>query len=59
MAIAQQSGGYVARPNPGGGGGLAEVIDIILDKGMVIDAYVRVSLIGRPPIAVRVQTVAA
>ena len=46
MAIAQQSGGYVARPNSGGGGGLAEVIDIILDKGLVIDAYVRVSLIG-------------
>ena len=46
MAIAQQSGGYLARPNSGGGGGLAEVIDIILDKGLVIDAYVRVSLIG-------------
>src|SRR5918992_5309690 len=46
MAIAQQSGGYLARPNAGGAGGLAEVIDIILDKGLVIDAYVRVSLIG-------------
>ena len=46
MAIAQQSGGYLARPNSGGTGGLAEVIDIILDKGLVIDAYVRVSLIG-------------
>ena len=46
MAMAQQSGGYLARPNSGGGGGLAEVIDIILDKGLVIDAYVRVSLIG-------------
>src|SRR3954462_4354954 len=39
------SGGaaYVARPQPSG---LAEVIDIILDKGLVIDAYVRVSVIG-------------
>ena len=47
MAIApQQTGGYLARPNSGGGGGLPEVIDIILDKGLVIDAYVRVSLIG-------------
>src|SRR5213595_3978197 len=36
-------GSYVARPAPSG---LAEVIDIILDKGLVIDAYVRVSLIG-------------
>ena len=46
MAIAQQSSGYLSRPNPGGGNGLADVIDIILDKGLVIDAYVRVSLIG-------------
>src|SRR5213595_3818407 len=36
-------GSYVARPAPSG---LAEVIDIILDKGLVIDAYVRVSMIG-------------
>jgi gas vesicle structural protein len=27
-------------------GTLAEVVDIILDKGLVIDAYVRVSLVG-------------
>jgi hypothetical protein len=46
MAIAQQTGGYLARPNSGANAGLAEVIDIILDKGLVIDAYVRVSLIG-------------
>jgi gas vesicle structural protein len=44
MAVAQAgAGGYVARPRPSG---LADVIDIILDKGLVIDAYVRVSLIG-------------
>jgi gas vesicle structural protein len=44
MGVAQAGrGGYVARPQPSG---LAEVIDIILDKGLVIDAYVRVSLIG-------------
>src|SRR5919109_408978 len=34
----------------GGGGpspsGLADVIDTILDKGLVIDAYVRVALVG-------------
>ena len=41
MAVAQ--GGYLERPKPSG---LADVIDIILDKGLVIDAYVRVSLIG-------------
>src|SRR3954452_2820438 len=39
----RRSGGYLERPNPSG---LADVIDSILDKGIVIDAYVRVSLIG-------------
>src|SRR5687767_6092087 len=44
MAVGQRApGGYMERPQPSG---LAEVIDIILDKGLVIDAYVRVSLIG-------------
>jgi gas vesicle structural protein len=37
-------GGGVSRaPNPSG---LADVIDLILDKGLVIDVYVRVSLVG-------------
>jgi gas vesicle structural protein len=44
MAIGQASSrGYLERPRPSG---LADVIDVILDKGLVIDAYVRVSLIG-------------
>ena len=44
MAVAQASSrGYLERPRPSG---LADVIDVILDKGLVIDAYVRVSLIG-------------
>ena len=37
-----QSGGSRG-PSPTG---LADVIDTILDKGLVIDAYVRVSLVG-------------
>ena len=36
-----QAGG--ASPSPSG---LADVLDTILDKGLVIDAYVRVSLVG-------------
>jgi|SRR5215218_817037 len=44
MATAQATPrGYIERPRPSG---LADVIDIILEKGMVIDVYVRVSLIG-------------
>jgi gas vesicle structural protein len=42
-AAARPTGGYLERPKPSG---LADVIDVILDKGLVIDAYVRVSLIG-------------
>lgn len=44
MAVATSTPrGYIERPRPSG---LADVIDVILDKGLVIDAYVRVSLIG-------------
>jgi hypothetical protein len=43
MAVATSSRGYVDRPRPSG---LADVIEVILDKGLVIDAFVRVSLIG-------------
>jgi gas vesicle structural protein len=44
MAVTHSApGGYMERPRPSG---LADVVDIILDKGLVIDAYVRVSLIG-------------
>jgi gas vesicle structural protein len=42
-AAARAGGGYLERPRPSG---LADVVDVILDKGLVIDAYVRVSLIG-------------
>jgi hypothetical protein len=35
--------GYLERPRSSS---LADVIEIILDKGIVIDAYVRVSLVG-------------
>jgi gas vesicle structural protein len=42
--VANGASGYLQRaPSPSG---LAEVLDVILDKGLVIDAYVRVSVIG-------------
>src|SRR6478672_2306880 len=46
MALATQgtASNYLQRaPSPSG---LADVLDLILDKGLVIDAYVRVSVIG-------------
>ena len=58
MAVTQagSSGGYLERPRPSG---LADVIDIILDKGLVIDAYVRVSLIGIELITIDARIVIA
>ena len=46
MAIATHgtASNYLQRaPSPSG---LADVVDLILDKGLVIDAYVRVAVIG-------------
>jgi gas vesicle structural protein len=40
-------------------GTLAEVIDIILDKGMVIDAYVRISLVGIELVTIDIRVVIA
>lgn len=49
-------GTYLDRPSPSG---LADVIDLILDKGLVIDAYVRVSLVGIELLTVDARIVVA
>ena len=54
MAAAQ--GGYLERPKPSG---LADVIEVILDKGLVIDAYIRISLIGIELITIDARIVIA
>jgi len=43
MTMASRQGHYLDRPSSSG---LVDVIDLILDKGLVIDVYVRVSLVG-------------
>jgi gas vesicle structural protein len=45
MSVATQmpTNRYLERPSPSS---LADVIETILDKGLVIDAYIRVSLVG-------------
>lgn len=42
-----------------GGGTLAEVIELILDKGIVIDAWVRVSLVGIEILSIEARVVIA
>jgi gas vesicle structural protein len=43
MAMTRPSSGYVQRS---GSSGLYEILDLILDKGLVIDVFLRVSLVG-------------
>jgi hypothetical protein len=52
----QPAGGNQSRPQPSG---LADVIDTILDKGLVIDAYVRVSLVGIELVTIDARVVVA
>ena len=44
---------------PPGSSSLADVLDLILDKGIVIDAYVRVSLVGIELLTVDARVVIA
>lgn len=55
MTVAQQTGGS----SRGSASGLADVIDTILDKGLVLDAFVRVSLVGIELITIDVRVVIA
>ena len=54
--MANDGGGYLSRPAPSG---LADVVEIILDKGIVVDAYVRVSLLGIELLTVDARAVVA
>ena len=59
MAIATQgtASNYLQRaPSPSG---LADVVDLILDKGLVIDAYVRIAVIGIELITIDARIVIA
>ena len=59
MAIATHgtASNYLQRaPSPSG---LADVVDLILDKGLVIDAYIRVAVIGIELITIDARIVIA
>jgi gas vesicle structural protein len=53
---AHPTGSVARRP---ASGSLAEVIDIILDKGLVLDVYARVSLVGIELLTIDVRVVIA
>src|SRR5918995_329477 len=50
---AQQSGGG------GGSSGLYDVLELVLDRGLVIDAFVRVSLVGIEILKIDIRIVVA
>jgi hypothetical protein len=56
MTVQAEGGVSGGRPSPTG---LADVIETILDKGLVIDAYVRVSLVGIELLTVDARVVVA
>jgi hypothetical protein len=56
MSTSVETAGGDRAPSPTG---LADVIDTILDKGLVIDAYVRVSLVGIEVLTIDARIVVA
>ncbi|MBO0685261.1 MAG: gas vesicle protein, partial [Candidatus Dormibacteraeota bacterium] len=56
VSLAQSNGSFAATSPLAG---LAEAIDSILDKGLVIDAYVRVSVIGIDLLTIEARIVIA
>lgn len=50
------SGGVTSAPRPSS---LADVLDLILDKGLVVDAYVRVSALGIEVLTIDARVVIA
>jgi hypothetical protein len=56
VAVATSQNRYAGGPSPSG---LADVLDLILDKGLVIDIYLRVSLVGIELLTVDARIVVA
>ncbi|MFE5112377.1 gas vesicle structural protein GvpA [Streptomyces sp. NPDC056663] len=56
MSVVQQTN---ASSGAGGSGNLYDVLELILDRGLVIDAFVRVSLVGIEILKIDVRVVVA
>ena len=59
VATNQRGGGNVERYTGGGSTGLAEIVEMILDKGLVIDVFIRVSLVGIEILTIDIRIVVA
>jgi len=57
MSVVQQSS--ASSSGSGGSGNLYDVLELILDRGLVIDAFVRVSLVGIEILKIDVRVVVA
>ncbi|WP_236238997.1 gas vesicle protein GvpJ [Streptomyces sp. CC228A] len=61
MTVATRTGpaGAVGTGGSGGTSGLYDVLELVLDRGLVIDAFVRVSLVGIEILKIDVRVVVA
>ncbi|MFG2225096.1 gas vesicle structural protein GvpA [Streptomyces sp. NPDC048644] len=59
MTVVPQGQGTMSRGGGAGSGNLYDIIDLILDRGLVIDVFVRVSLVGIELIKIDARIVVA
>ncbi|MGW1092221.1 gas vesicle structural protein GvpA [Streptomyces sp. NPDC002596] len=59
MTMVPQGGGTVSRAGGGRSGTLYDILELILDRGLVIDVFVRVSLVGIEILKIDIRIVVA
>ena len=60
MTVMTQSGGVPATTSTGSGtGSLFDILELILDRGLVIDVFIRVSLVGIEILKIDIRIVIA
>ncbi|MGW3602219.1 MULTISPECIES: gas vesicle protein GvpJ [unclassified Micromonospora] len=57
--VSDEGGAGGALERVGSGGGLADVVETVLDKGVVIDAQVTVGVVGIPLVEINARVVVA
>lgn len=59
MTMVPQGGGTISRAGGGRSGSLYDILELILDRGLVIDVFVRVSLVGIEILKIDIRIVVA